>query len=526
MGSLKHKRSKTVGRVPTSVAEGEIALNLKDGLIFTHDGEEVIQLDTDYPRVKRWHSGMSNYGGGIFFEGTNGKLYFGSSNHGTCQYPGSHWNDATNLGIIEVCLPYHIHGAIKDFGVIGNHSMYVLFESGHLYGWGQNDSGELFGRSPVNENVRKPTLIRTGIVEVAPPLNCGNEGNYPTVYWKNDRHHWHMSGHNEGSARCGKSGQAAVIEAQTYIVPIPGAGSSRIEKIWNFGCRYGATFAQTFDGKLWAIGYNGQGQLGVGNTTTWITTWTEVKGLPTGYKIKDVAGAYGSRNHSNNVWQSHAQGFTYIALTDGRLYSTGINEFGQLGSKNNTNRSSFALASNMHSGNVKKMVTYGSGRYGGIYVLSENGTLRYAGYNGTGQAGNGNTTNDPKLVYTLSTTATDVWTTKGGHVASHFSHVFYIQAGTLIGHGANDTGCIAPERAHYNYATSKSPSLFGWVGTDNIREMIPVNGATGNDNGLTFMITKDGRLYGAGYNGVGVLKGWYHRGQVSDGRYEMPMRLV
>ena len=90
------------------------------------------------------------------------------------------------------------------------------------------------------------------------------------------------------------------------------------------------------DGTLWGCGYNGYGELGLGDTTdrtifTQITTNTN--------NIKSVYCGYG---------------YTFILKTDGTLWNCGRNEYGHLGLGDTTHRNTFTQVTT-NNDNIKSV---------------------------------------------------------------------------------------------------------------------------------------------------------------------------
>ena len=136
------------------------------------------------------------------------------------------------------------------------------------------------------------------------------------------------------------------------------------------------------DGTLWGCGYNGNGELGLGDTShrytfTQITTNTN-----------DIESVYCGRGH------------TFILKNDGTLWGCGQNNYGQLGLGNTTDRNTFTqITTNIND--IKEI--YCSMHH--TIIIENDGTLWNTGYNGFGQLGLGDTTN--RYTFTQVTTNVD-----------------------------------------------------------------------------------------------------------------------
>jgi hypothetical protein len=148
---------------------------------------------------------------------------------------------------------------------------------------------------------------------------------------------------------------------------------------------YATIFAIDSSYRLWAWGYNGNGECGIGNTTSPQTTPQLVSALP-------------------NVRMIHARPRHIMAVNNaGQLYAWGWNAQGQLGTGNTTAYTAPQLisgATNVYDIEVHTGSYYSAGwnYYGCSYYLKNNGELYGTGYNSNGNLGNGNTTNQSAFV--------------------------------------------------------------------------------------------------------------------------------
>ncbi|KFA97564.1 hypothetical protein [Vibrio sp. ER1A] len=530
MGSVKHKRTKVVGRVPTTsqVAEGEIALNLADRLIYTNDGSKVITLGGGMPRVKKWSSGQYVYENGFMFIGTDDKLYMSAQNtHG--QYPGNHTNDATHLGIVQVMTP---NEPIIDCGTIGNHTCYFLTASGKLYTWGENAQGEC-GVGNTTTPIRKPTFVASDIARVESPKYVGYEGNTPHCYAQKKNGSWIGWGYNWNTCIAGNATTGGTVNT-TKPIAVVGPSGKTIKRIWNGGGNTHGVWALMSDGKLYFKGtsYGGLGGVDDGHialSDKLYRAWKVCVGLPTlsstyyndPYSATfdnyfELVHGWGYRNSTTYVRPS-----TWVRC-NGTIYSTGNNDWSQLGrGAKGADDDRFVAISGMTS--VKKIVTNGNGGPTPVHALKTNGELWSWGYAGYGQMGDGGSA-DIAAPKRTATSVADVWGGKGGHNYGYDSH-FYIKKtdGSIWGTGDNATGSLCTEAVWKEIHSSWAKTMWGWIGE--VKEMHPMN-SQGEHCGTSYAITTDGRLYSAGRSDGGSGQGWWHWEQSNTSRNEMPRRLV
>ena len=144
-------------------------------------------------------------------------------------------------------------------------------------------------------------------------------------------------------------------------------------------------FALAQSGNLYAWGYNGYGQLGLGhNNNAYVPTLTAT--AVADFFFDDLQSRGNSLGYGRGI----------IKKTDGTIWVTGYNGYGQLGLGDTTNRNSWIhLAA---AGSNPKFVGTVGGVTGFTVVQKSDGAIMVAGYNGHGQLGTGNTTNQPSLV--------------------------------------------------------------------------------------------------------------------------------
>ena len=175
------------------------------------------------------------------------------------------------------------------------------------------------------------------------------------------------------------------------------------------GGSYGSVSAIKTDGTLWSWGYNGNGQLGLGNTTNYSSP--KQVGALTSWSI--VSSSYG----------------TLAIKTNGTLWSWGRNSQGQLGLGNTT-----YYSSPKQVGSLTSWASVSANHYGS-FAIKTDGTLWSWGENAEGQLGLGNTTqySSPKQVGAL-TSWSKVFYGEGNQTISVKTN------GTLWSWGSNNVG--------------------------------------------------------------------------------------
>ena len=221
------------------------------------------------------------------------------------------------------------------------------------------------------------------------------------------------------------------------------------------------TFAIKTDGTLWACGRNAWGVLGQGDETQ-RNSFTQIGALTTWSKI-----ACGG---------SHA-----LAIkTDGTLWACGGNFYGQLGRGNTTSVKTFTQ--------VGALTTWSKRACGRdfSYAIKTDGTLWSTGHNTEGQLGQGNTT---QLTSFTQVGALTTWS----NVACGTWHVIATKTnGTLWSAGRNDTGQLGLGDTTNRTSFTQVGALTTW------------SKIAGNKRD-SYVIKTDGTLWGTGFNSFGEL---------------------
>jgi alpha-tubulin suppressor-like RCC1 family protein len=223
-------------------------------------------------------------------------------------------------------------------------------------------------------------------------------GEYHTLILKSDGTVWAM-GYNG-------SGQLGDGSPTTRSTPVQVSGLSDVVAIAAGGSH---SMAITSTGSLYLWGANWNGQLGTGNTTD--------SNYPVQSSLTNVVAIAAARNHS-------------LALqSDGDIYAWGLNSNGQLGTGNQTQQTSPVLVA---TGGA----AIAAGGYHSVFVKTD-GTVYAAGHNQYGQLGDTTTTTPRTSAVQMSGISTGVAAAAGDYFT-----LILLSDGTLKGAGYNGQGSI------------------------------------------------------------------------------------
>ena len=175
---------------------------------------------------------------------------------------------------------------------------------------------------------------------------------------------------------------------------------------------YGTLLALMEDGDVYGWGYNGYGTIGIGNTSNQnipqkLTTFNK--------NVKSINMSGGQYPHATAI------------TTDQRFYTWGYNGYGQLGSGNTTSTSS-PLERTISGQVIVKAVTTQKGSYGATHVVCASGRVYACGYNGYGQLGVGNATQQTSFTQVVGGLGTDAnkYVIDLFAPQGHFGNTFYV----------------------------------------------------------------------------------------------------
>lgn len=297
---------------------------------------------------------------------------------------------------------------------------------------------------------------------------------------------------DDGTLRCwgqgtyGSLGAGTQLHDSTFMIqPAFPANTTGTPIKWE---RQGADNIVLMDnGEVWVWGRNAYGELGVGNTSN-VLVPTKVAAL-NGVNIVDVQlskAYYDPRFH------------TLFLADDGSLYACGFNGSGQLGIGNTTNQSTPQLLSK--SDWVK---IYAMGVSGGFSAgIDTSGDLYLWGYNARGQLGIGSTTTQstPQLVNAFGGVAVSKFS--GAHgwsiglTAEYGSSMCLLATGAVYVWGYNGSGGLGTG----NTTQYTTPQHLSGLGTDN-QDILIAQGVYE----VSYVIKDDQSIVASGYNYYGQL---------------------
>ena len=202
-------------------------------------------------------------------------------------------------------------------------SSFIIKNDGTLWGCGWNKYGQLGLGDTTNRNTF--TKIITNIDNIK-SVYCGY---FHTFILKNDGTLWGCGYNAYGQLGLGDTDNRNTFTQVT-------TNTHDIKSIY---CGDGYTFILKNDGTLWGCGYNGEGELGLGDTTN-RTTFTII-----GINTNDIKSIYCGNGH------------TFILKNDNTLWGCGNNEYGQLGLGDTTNRNAFTQVTT-NTDDIKCFIDY------------------------------------------------------------------------------------------------------------------------------------------------------------------------
>ena len=318
-------------------------------------------------------NGVKKKYGNCFID-KKGKVYtLGSNSYGQLG------DGTTNYSNEPICISDIENSPLKGKNIVdiyGGSTMIARDSDGKLYSWGNNDSGKLGNGTTGNSSmpicisdIENSPLNKRNIVDVY--VNHSD-----TIIAKDSDGKLYSWGLNSyGQLGDGTTDVSYMPICISNIENSPLNGKN-IVKIYQ---GHQMVIAKDSNGKLYSWGDNYYGQLGDGKTTN--------SSMP--ICISDIEN---SPLKGKNIVDVHNNTIRVIAKdSNGKLYSWGDNEYGQLGNGTTVNSSMPVCISDIESSPLKGKNIVDV--YGGSIAKDSNGKLYSWGSNSSGQLGNGTTAN-------------------------------------------------------------------------------------------------------------------------------------
>ena len=188
----------------------------------------------------------------------------------------------------------------------------ALMEDGDVYGWGYNGYGTIGNGTTTNQNT--PQKITTFNKNVKSIVMSG--GQYPHAGAITNDQKFYTWGYN-GYGQLGAGNTASINAPIERTI----SGQVIVKAVMTQKGSYGATHVVCASGRVYACGYNGYGQLGVGNASQQNSFTQVVGGLGTDTN-KYVIDLFAPQGHFGN---------TFYVTNDGRMWHAGRNYRGDAG---------------------------------------------------------------------------------------------------------------------------------------------------------------------------------------------------
>jgi len=234
--------------------------------------------------------------------------------------------------------------------------------TGRLHVWGYNGDYQLGNNS--STNAATPFHLNSGSItnQVVTDIWAGPHSSFCRLadkslhVWGGDRYGSHGIGVNSGSSTVNSSSR----------IPVPSTDDVELfchDTYYD----YPASYIYKTDNKLYSTGYNGVGNLGVGDTSA-RASWTEVDmSMFKNGELPIKIFCNGQNGHN-----------VFGVLTDqGRVYACGYNGYGQLGVGDQSNKTRLTEA--ICDKFIVDAIFVGHERYMNLHVLTSDGQLLISG---------------------------------------------------------------------------------------------------------------------------------------------------
>jgi hypothetical protein len=525
-GFIPVQQGTGVGQLPNVVKVGWDGTQLKVTVDATDLGGIALKSDLTKVINPSKITYLSESGHNVMAMVMDGKLYTsaGNSTAYDSTTTGRHANaDGYDTGygvnnFAEVNIPNT--SGIKKVGGFHRGVAYALMNDGSLYTWGYNNNGECgLGHTNV---VPLPTLAAVGVVDAyKQPVGGGFDitTNF-FVILKNDGYLYGTGYNGNGQLGLGDTTNRTSFTLMSWVGTNP-------KNVFVLGNYLGCLVVLTSDGRIKVAGYNSYGQLGNGNNSSQLTgldvtnAWA---GVASGVLSVKASGGFGYYDTVANYSSTLVMMITLPNSTN-IVKASGCNTWGGLGNGGTTNTN--IPVSVLNSTNVVDIACFGGGPVT-CQMLKSDGTLWAWGHNSYGQVGNGNINNTPTPIQVLSNVATLLSNGSNSHTWSYRTQAFVILTdGSLWVTGYNNEGYCGTGKM-YDVTVGS-----GTIGNTTFhRVLLPLDETavmmghscqSGNGR-ILLCLTAKGNLYGWGYNGYNALIGESNRSCNIPQVFNLPRR--
>lgn len=424
-----------------------------------NDGENIINLDAG-----RRHTLLVTNQGRVFGTGDNGDNQLGIETDGENVIEFTLISPVTGLN----------NGEIIQNVICGEFQTILLTNNNRLFGAGENTDGQLG---------KKLYGTIYGFIEANIPLQQGENvqqvsaGRYHTFALTSNNRLFGTGANWDGHLGLGN------INTNIYIgfTLIPTTFLSNNETISKIACGQNHSLILTSNNRLFGTGYTWNGQLGTGNNET-IYEFTEISvtGLNSGEIITKL---------------SCGNDFTLISTNQNRVFSTGDNWTGQLGTGDTDYRLAFTEITIPTLNTNETISQILAGTYHS-FILTNNNRIFATGYNSNGQLGTG----DYNIINTF--TSIILPNLNEGELISQLSNGWYFTSflttkNRIFGTGSNWSGELGT--GDNNDTNVFTPAIMPTLNPgETISQII-----SGGEH--TLFLTSSNRIFGTGANWDGQL---------------------
>ena len=368
------------------------------------------------------------------------------------------------------------YNKITNAKIVGGNSYFmVLAEDGKVYGWGQNNYGQLATGNNANQST--PTYMGIdNAIDIA-------AGSYFGVVVKTDGTVWTVGYNNIGQLGNGTTENSyEFVQVRTE--------DGYLNNIKAVGAGDDFAFAISNDNEVYAWGNNNYAQLGTGDT---ISTEVAVK-----TKFQNITQISAGEKHT-------------VALdANGAVWTVGYNHYGQLGTSNTTNQTT---PQKILASGAKEVAT---GRMHTV-VLKEDGTVWATGYNGAsgnstsyyvlGVGGTGTNYRDSYFQENGSTYIVyKLRQMKVGNSSTNITGITHISANSEVTYAVGTTteGMYTAGINNYGVLFNSTTSKYYYATKQQSDKIIKDMAVTRSGNTGAY-IDDIGRIYTVGYSANGEL---------------------